>query len=138
MGETRRYVGDGIVVGWEPGRCIHAQECVRGLPDVFDPDRRPWIETAGGSGVEIAEVIRRCPSGALTYEAVEPSVPPEVHDGVVVEVVPGGPLVVRGEITVTAADGTGSVVSRATLCRCGGSTNRPFCDGTHRTNGFTG
>lgn len=138
MAASKRYVGDGIVVGWEPDRCIHARECVRGLPAVFDPQRRPWIDTAGVAGPELAEVIRRCPSGALTYEPTDASVEPEAHDGVEVRVVPGGPLVVRGEVRLTAPDGTElTTATRATLCRCGGSANKPFCDGAHRTNGFT-
>jgi len=137
MAATKQYAGDGIVVGWEPSRCIHARECVKGLPAVFDPARRPWIDTAGVDGAALAEVIRRCPSGALTYEAVDPSVEPEVHDGVVVRILPGGPLVVRGSMTLTSPDGTeATTTERATLCRCGGSANKPFCDGTHRTNGF--
>jgi uncharacterized Fe-S cluster protein YjdI len=139
MGATKQYAGDGILVGWEPSRCIHAEECVKGLPGVFDPARRPWIDTSGVSGAELAEVIRRCPSGALTYETVDPSVEPERHDGVVVRIVPGGPLVVRGPMTLTAPDGSEvATTDRATLCRCGGSANKPFCDGAHRTNGFEG
>ena len=138
MAATRQYAGDGIVVGWEPSRCIHARECVSGLPGVFDPARRPWIDTAGASGAELAAVIRRCPSGALTYESVDPSVEPEDHEGVVVRIVPGGPLVVRGTMTLTSPDGEVATTERATLCRCGGSANKPFCDGTHRTNGFEG
>ena len=138
MAASKQYVGDGIVVGWEPSRCIHAQECVRGLPGVFDPARRPWIDTAGVDGRELAEVIRRCPSGALTYEAVDGSVGPEAHDGVEVRIVPGGPLVVRGAMTLTTSDGGEISTERATLCRCGGSANKPFCDGAHRTNGFEG
>ena len=52
---------------WEPGRCQHAAECVRGLPAVFDPQKRPWIE-AGHAGVdELVTVIDRCPSFALGY-----------------------------------------------------------------------
>ena len=139
MAASKQYPGEGIVVGWEPSRCIHSRECVKGLPGVFDPARRPWIDTTGVNGAELAEVIRRCPSGALTYESVDPSVEPEHHDGVVVRIVPGGPLAVRGSTMLTAPDGSEvATVDRATLCRCGGSANKPFCDGTHRTNGFEG
>jgi hypothetical protein len=111
---------------------------VAGLPAVFDPARRPWIDPSGVDGAELAEVIRRCPSGALTYEVVDPSIEPEAHDGVAVTVVPGGPLAVRGTMTLRTPDGGEVTIERATLCRCGGSANKPFCDGTHRANGFEG
>jgi uncharacterized Fe-S cluster protein YjdI len=138
MAATRQYVGDGIVVGWEPSRCIHAERCVGGLPGVFDPTRRPWIDPSGVDGAEVAEVIRHCPSGALTYEVVDRSIGAEVHEGVAVTIMPGGPLAVRGTMTLRTPDGSEVTTQRATLCRCGGSANKPFCDGTHRTNGFEG
>ncbi|WP_300681602.1 (4Fe-4S)-binding protein [Nocardioides sp.] len=63
----REYAGRGVVITWEPGRCRHAAECVRGLPTVFDSQARPWID-AGGAGVEeIVAVVDRCPSYALGY-----------------------------------------------------------------------
>lgn len=139
MAASKQYIGDGIVLGWELARCIHARECVQGLPGVFDPQRRPWIDTSGVTAADLAEVIRRCPSGALTYEPTERALEAEAHDGVEVRIVPGGPLVVRGEVRVTAPDGTElATTPRATLCRCGGSANKPFCDGTHLTNAFEG
>jgi uncharacterized Fe-S cluster protein YjdI len=63
----REYSADGIVVTWEPGRCEHAAECVRGLPRVFNRDRRPWIDATGAAVDEIVTVIDRCPSFALGY-----------------------------------------------------------------------
>lgn len=63
----REYDGKGIVVTWEPARCQHAAECVRGLPQVFDRDARPWIDASRASAGKIVEVIDRCPSFALGY-----------------------------------------------------------------------
>lgn len=63
----REYAAPGIVVTWEPGRCEHAAECVRGLPRVFDRDRRPWIDPTGAAVDEIVAVVDRCPSFALGY-----------------------------------------------------------------------
>ena len=65
----REYATKGIVVTWEAGRCQHAAECVRGLPRVFDRDRRPWIDPAGATVDEIVTIIDRCPSFALGYRA---------------------------------------------------------------------
>ena len=66
---AREYQGDGVIVTWEPFRCQHATECVRGLPAVFDRDRRPWIEAQGAEREEIITVIDRCPSYALGYRS---------------------------------------------------------------------
>ncbi|MDP5227425.1 MULTISPECIES: (4Fe-4S)-binding protein [Arthrobacter] len=63
----REYPGEGFVVTWEAVRCRHATECVRGLPTVFDRDRRPWISTDDATVDEVVAVIDRCPSYALGY-----------------------------------------------------------------------
>lgn len=66
-GQIREYTRDGIVVTWEPARCQHSTNCVRGLPAVFDPSRRPWI-TPEAAGVEdLVTAIDQCPSFALGY-----------------------------------------------------------------------
>lgn len=67
--EIREYARDGIVVTWEPARCQHAAECVRGLPSVFDTGRRPWISPEAAELEEIVTVVDRCPSFALGYRA---------------------------------------------------------------------
>ncbi len=64
---ARSYDGEGIVVGFDAHRCLHAAECVRGLPAVFDAGRRPWVQPDNAPADEVADVIRRCPSGALQY-----------------------------------------------------------------------
>ena len=66
---VREYQGDGVIVTWEPLRCQHATECVRGLPAVFDRDRRPWIDAEAAERDEIITVIDRCPSYALAYRS---------------------------------------------------------------------
>ena len=54
-----------LTVQWRPNRCIHSGKCVRALPLVFDPRRRPWIDMTGGEIEAIARAVRNCPSGAL-------------------------------------------------------------------------
>ncbi len=61
MGKTRAYEGDGIVVHYELKRCIHAAECVHGLPAVFDPQKRPWIDPTQSDADELAAAVERCP-----------------------------------------------------------------------------
>ncbi|MER6936707.1 (4Fe-4S)-binding protein [Nocardioides sp. NPDC127514] len=63
----REYAGLGVVVTWEQGRCEHATECVRGLPLVFKPKQRPWIEAFNATADELVVTIDRCPSYALGY-----------------------------------------------------------------------
>lgn len=72
-GESARktYRTESITVTFEAGRCLHAAECVGGLPEVFDPARRPWIQPERATAERLAEVVRRCPSGALQYELAE-------------------------------------------------------------------
>ncbi|WP_326595380.1 (4Fe-4S)-binding protein [Streptomyces sp. NBC_01803] len=67
----REYPAPGITVTWEPGRCEHAAECVRGVPAVFDTSRRPWITPEAAPADELAEVIDRCPSFALGYRTAD-------------------------------------------------------------------
>jgi uncharacterized Fe-S cluster protein YjdI len=63
----KTYEGRSIAVTFEAARCQHAAECVRGLPEVFDIARRPWIQPDNAAADRTAEVVRRCPSGALEY-----------------------------------------------------------------------
>jgi uncharacterized Fe-S cluster protein YjdI len=65
MQEYRNYK---IVVHYDPEICSHAGECVRGLPSVFNVSKNPWIDVNGASANAVAEQVKRCPSGALTYE----------------------------------------------------------------------
>ena len=132
------FDGKGIRVTWSKARCIHAAECVRGLPLVFKPGSRPWVKIDASDAERIAEVVERCPTGALHFER---------HDGGRAEVPqstntvtpdPDGPLLVRGQIEIV--DEQGHVLlrdTRAAFCRCGGSSNKPFCDGSHRRRGFS-
>jgi uncharacterized Fe-S cluster protein YjdI len=126
----RRYTGEALDVSFDPLRCRHAAECLRGLPAVFDLDRRPWILPDGGDPADVVRVVARCPTGALrthprTSAASEhPAAPTEVI------AVPGGPLLLRGELHFTATSGLDEHETRAALCSCGSSANAPYCDGS--------
>ncbi|ARJ50820.1 (4Fe-4S)-binding protein [Staphylococcus lutrae] len=65
---VKQYTGEKVNVHFEPGRCVHAAECVRGLSDVFDVEKRPWIQPDNAEVTDVIKVVERCPSGALTYE----------------------------------------------------------------------
>ena len=136
-GVEKVYANDRIEVIWEPAFCIHVAECLRGLPDVFDAQRRPWIIVDNASPDEIADVVQRCPTGALHFRRLDGGQQEPAPQETSVELRPNGPLFVRGRIRIQSAGGR--LIredTRIALCRCGGSENKPFCDGTHRRIGF--
>jgi uncharacterized Fe-S cluster protein YjdI/CDGSH-type Zn-finger protein len=133
----RTYANDRIEVTWEPAFCIHVAECLRGLPAVFDNQRRPWIIVDNGSPGDIGEVIQRCPTGALHFRRLDGGPQEPVPEATTVQERPNGPLFVRGNVTIFGQDH--ALVrqdTRVALCRCGASASKPFCDGSHRRVGF--
>jgi uncharacterized Fe-S cluster protein YjdI len=64
----KKYETDELVIIWRPEKCQHAAKCVKGAPEVFNTERRPWIDPKKGTTEEIMSVIDQCPSGALTYK----------------------------------------------------------------------
>jgi uncharacterized Fe-S cluster protein YjdI/CDGSH-type Zn-finger protein len=133
----KEYANDGIVVTWESAYCIHAAACLNGLPQVFDAWRRPWIDVDAASAEEIADVVTRCPTGALHFRRLDDGPQEEAPEEPVVQLRPNGPLFIHGKVRIE--DASGHLVredTRVALCRCGASSNKPFCDGTHRRIGF--
>lgn len=63
----KKYSNDEITVVWEPEKCIHSAICFNGLPQVFDPNKRPWVNIKGADTENITDQVKACPSGALTY-----------------------------------------------------------------------
>jgi uncharacterized Fe-S cluster protein YjdI len=70
------YEGEEVTVTFDPIRCIHSEECVHGLPAVFDPSRRRWIRPDAASADEVVAAVARCPSGALRARRSGESVAP--------------------------------------------------------------
>jgi uncharacterized Fe-S cluster protein YjdI len=134
----KEYATDEIVVEWEPRLCFHSQHCVRALPQVFDDSRRPWVKMDAATADEVEAAVALCPSGALRTRRVGAE-PARLSRRLELRASENGPLLVSGGVRIL--DGEGTVLyegERAALCRCGGSSNKPFCDGTHKTNGFRG
>jgi len=130
------YVGDGVTIYDDRSRCAHAARCTDNLQSVFKQGTEPWIDANSASAAEIIGVIKSCPSGALSFTTGTDGVPEEEALGPKVTVPPDAPYVTRG-VQVVARDGTlYDQRERQTLCRCGGSRNKPFCDGTHWYIGF--
>jgi uncharacterized Fe-S cluster protein YjdI/CDGSH-type Zn-finger protein len=130
------YRGRDVEVSFDLDMCVHIAECLRGQPQVFDLNRRPWILPDIADADEVAEIVRRCPSGALLYRRLDGG-PQEDPDGpAAVTPIRDGPLLVTGKVEVRREDGTVETLPRATLCRCGQSLHKPFCDNQHLAVGF--
>ena len=124
--------GTGITVRDDRSICVHAGFCGTRVTNVW----KLVPETAESTlRAQVIAMVEKCPSGALSYrfegEDVEPLLPQAIA------VTDDGPLWVTGGIPVTMSDGTPlEVRNRVTLCRCGASSNKPLCDGSHKEAGF--
>ncbi len=129
------YKGNGITVSWDKTRCLHVAECVLGLRSVFDTSKKPWVQPDNEPVNQVASVIHRCPTGALQYERHGGGIPEIPDDQNTVRVAAAGSLYVRGAVDLVV-DGEIVKETRLALCRCGQSSNKPYCDGTHSRVGF--
>jgi CDGSH-type Zn-finger protein len=131
--EDRResYRGEKITIHDNRGVCAHAGRCTDGLPSVFRLKQEPWIDPNGAAPEEIIATVGQCPSGALSTSAG--SAEPRDRAGEpAIFVAPNGPYIVTGGLELLDTDrGEGASAEKFTLCRCGGSRNKPFCDGSH-------
>jgi uncharacterized Fe-S cluster protein YjdI len=137
---SKEYTNGEVTIVWKPDVCIHSANCVNGLPQVFDAQKKPWINAEGADTQAIIAQVNKCPSGALSYylneEAQEAA---SVQTETIVEVSENGPVLVYGNLRIKDHQGNETVKTKVTaFCRCGASSNKPFCDGTHRKIGFQG
>ena len=138
----KEYTKGDVTIVWQPDLCIHSAVCFHRLPDVFKPRERRWVQLDKAETAAILETVHACPSGALSIKPVQAAVPSTestVQEKTKVRVFQNGPVRVLGPCEITMPDGT--VVEKPngiSFCRCGGSSNLPFCDSSHKTNGFVG
>jgi len=124
--------GTEVTIRFDAQKCIHSRHCVLGRPDVFVPNvKGEWIHPDAATPDEVTELAHNCPSGAITFIRRDgrQEAAPRVN---LVRVRENGPLAFHGQLAIA-----GEPVFRATLCRCGASANKPFCDGSHAKAGFT-
>lgn len=125
--------GSQFIIHFDGSRCIHSRNCVLDRPDVFVPNvKGEWIFPDKADVAAMAQLAHNCPSGAITYERVDGGKgeePPLVN---VVRVRENGPLAINAPLVIDGVDQG----LRATLCRCGQSKKKPFCDGSHTAAGF--
>jgi CDGSH-type Zn-finger protein/uncharacterized Fe-S cluster protein YjdI len=129
------YRGAAIEVTYDLARCIHVSDCIRSLPGVFDPSGSPWVRIEGAPAAEVAETVMLCPTGALKFKRLDGGPGEEPAAVNTVRIAPRGPLYLRGRIRILSEEAPVED-SRAALCRCGASKNKPFCDGRHERTGF--
>jgi CDGSH-type Zn-finger protein len=137
--KRKNYVGKEITIHDNRRICSHAAECVNNLSSVFKFNARPWINPDSARTEEIIDTIRKCPSGALSYSinGIEYRDPNEREP--LVTVSKDGPYSITGGIDLIGDNiqwAEGATKEHYTLCRCGASSNKPFCDGMHRTVSF--
>ena len=140
----KRYTKDDLTVVWQPAKCSHSKKCFHGLSEVFNPNNRPWVQLDKSTAEEIVTQVKKCPSGALSFEGacaeaviVEGIIEETLVDLTKVTVTKGGPLLVKGALKIELADGeTVQKTGMTALCRCGASANKPYCDGSHQNIEF--
>lgn len=134
----KNYVKGKLTVIWKSHLCTHSGNCVRGLKDVFDPQRRPWIDLNAAEQDQIIAQVKKCPSGALSYTLEGENIE-MTSDSPAIQIValPNGPLQVNSTCQVTLPSGEKIMrEDKSFFCRCGASSNKPFCDGSHKKAGF--
>lgn len=134
--EDKRYRGPQVDVTYNLGRCLHARECVRRLPEVFDTRKRPWVAPDQAAGERITEVVMRCPTGALHVLPHQEHLDEPVPEINTIYLRANSYLRLVGNLQIYGANVALEAETRAALCRCGASENKPFCDNTHRETGF--
>jgi CDGSH-type Zn-finger protein len=137
--KRKDYVGKEITIHDNRRICSHAAECVNNLSSVFKLNSRPWINPDSARTEEIIDTIRKCPSGALSYsiDGIEYRDPNERQPMVTVS--ENGPYLITGGVDLIGDNiqwAGGASKEHYTLCRCGASNYKPFCDGMHRTVNF--
>jgi CDGSH-type Zn-finger protein/uncharacterized Fe-S cluster protein YjdI len=133
-GAVETIRGTGLDLVYEGKRCIHSRFCVTLAPQVFLANvQGPWIHPDAMPVERLVEIAHACPSGAIRYQrrdgGTQEGAPPVNLAGLR----EGGPYAFRGALVIDGVPGP----VRATLCRCGASRNKPYCDGSHHAAGFS-
>ena len=136
--KRKDYVGNEITVHDNRRMCSHSAECLRNLESVFRLGERPWINPDGATFESIIETVKKCPSGALSYSVKGLENRDQLGRKPLVTVGKNGPYHVTGGVELAGIENwaVGASKEHYTLCRCGASNNKPFCDGTHLSINF--
>lgn len=131
------YRGKKITIHDNRSICAHAGVCTDNLSAVFRMKQEPWINPDAARIENIVSTIKNCPSGALSYSVDDAETLDNTGSDPKVFIAPNGPYVVSGgNGLLDTSWSEGASKSQYTLCRCGASKNKPFCDGSHWGIGF--
>jgi CDGSH-type Zn-finger protein/uncharacterized Fe-S cluster protein YjdI len=127
--------GRDVTITFDGARCVHSRNCVLGHPEVFVPNvKGAWIHPDAAAADVVVQIGVNCPSGAIRVVRNDRTAGSEMAPVVnTLRVRENGPLALEAPMILGGAAGA-SV--RATLCRCGASSRKPYCDGSHATAGF--
>ena len=130
------YKGKELSVNFNRSICAGASECVKGLPSVFKTqDESNWIFPDEATKDQLIKTLNRCPSGALSY-TIEKKTCIDKRSEAKVSIIKNGPYAVEGIIIEDMPTPTNFAASKYTLCRCGFSNNKPYCDYSHAQNSW--
>jgi CDGSH-type Zn-finger protein/uncharacterized Fe-S cluster protein YjdI len=133
-GGIETVAGERIELQFEAKRCIHSRFCVTWAPQVFLANvPGPWIHPDAMPAERVVEVAHACPSGAIRYRRLDGEAGEAAPPVNLASVREGGPYAFRARLQIDGA----SAGFRGTLCRCGASKNKPYCDGSHHEIGFS-
>jgi len=133
-----QYPGEKAAVSWHGRLCIHIGECGRAKGDLFVGARDPWCQPDLAADDDVADVVYRCPTGALTVDFADGSHEESPEPVNTINVAYNGPLFIRGRLAIEDAPAEApGLAFRAALCRCGKSRNKPFCDNSHEKEAFS-
>lgn len=123
-----------VEIRFQAARCIHARFCVTGAPNVFLANvKGPWIHPDAMPTDKLVEVAHACPSGAIQYSRFDGKPNESAPPVNLASVREAGPYAIRGELRLNGQPAG----YRLTLCRCGASKHKPYCDGSHHEVGFS-
>jgi CDGSH-type Zn-finger protein/uncharacterized Fe-S cluster protein YjdI len=128
-----QVTGRWATISFDGRRCVHARRCVLSQPSVFKANvEGPWIDPDAASAEDLMFVALSCPSGAIQVTRLDGG---EAEGNPLVNTIAireNGPLAVNARIELAGEP----IGTRATLCRCGASNNKPYCDGSHNGAAF--
>ncbi|MCT8158538.1 CDGSH iron-sulfur domain-containing protein [Pseudoruegeria sp. SHC-113] len=128
------YEGKEVTVSFNPRLCGHAAECGRIASNIFDANKKPWVQPDNGTVAEVEAVVAACPSGALQMGTPPETMVAEGRAEIMIQ--KDGPYWVTEVPVETDSSAEGISERKNILCRCGKSGNKPYCDGTHRSAGW--
>ena len=140
----KEYAGPGITVYYDKYLCKHIGKCTHGFPEVFNADSKPWInvEKLEKEDIEkLIEVIKKCPSGALSYSLENQKRETSYNNVQKIKIERNGSINIQGGIELIDDNNSSGLLDSKehySLCRCGASKHKPFCDGTHYDDNFSG